>query len=294
MMTCDQLHDEFAATVVALGIELDGSGLAHNYVPEVRDPEQISKDALDEVLCGGANCPLDVPSTSSIPLSEYKCRGYVTLAFPTLFPFGRGHLDEPRERPITFTQWVQHLEKFHDGRFASHPRWGYFIMNTHERQMANDNAQTFINASNSQMTFGELRELSSRDRKEIFTKVSKWGATLRNTPAFFAERRKELMCMCEQIGDPHAFATNSFADTYCPYLAQFIISHAMLDKSPNWATDARNPFQAGVSEKEQHSRRCALMKKHPHLAASFFALKTELYFEHIAYGVMDADAFWSR
>ena len=45
-MTVEALHGEFEATVIALGIEFDGSGLAHNYTQEVRDPERISEDTL--------------------------------------------------------------------------------------------------------------------------------------------------------------------------------------------------------------------------------------------------------
>ena len=30
--------------------------------------------------------------------------------------------------------------------------------------------------------------------------------------------------MCDGLGDPHVFATHSFADTHCPYVAEFILA----------------------------------------------------------------------
>ena len=30
--------------------------------------------------------------------------------------------------------------------------------------------------------------------------------------------------MIDALGDPHVFATHSFADTFCPYLSKFILA----------------------------------------------------------------------
>ena len=52
-------------------------------------------------------------------LSEFKSKGYVTLAFPTLFPNGRGHFEEPRDHPLKWEEWCLHLMRFYDGRFTA-------------------------------------------------------------------------------------------------------------------------------------------------------------------------------
>ena len=67
----------------------------------------------------------------------------------------------------------------------------------------------------------------------MFNCVSRFAANIRNSPAFFGERRKELMFMCEQLGDPHVFATNSYADTFCPYLMRYISP-----STETWTTSA--------------------------------------------------------
>ena len=290
-VAAETIHAEMGSVVASLGIELDASGLACNYERTARTPEEQAEHALNSVL-GSAARPLDPPTTGCIPLSEYKARGYMTLAFPTLFPFGKGHFDDARTHDISYSEWVQHLENFRDGRFANDTRWPYFVQNVHERANACDQAQTFLNTTSARVTVGDLRKLSKKGRNEMFNRVSRFAANIRNSPAFFGERRKELMCMCEQLGDPHVFATNSYADTFCPYLMRYIIKYGNLDNSSTW--HARDPFASGISPKEKHSRRSELVRKYPHVCAAFFALKTELYIEHICSGIMGCDAHWCR
>ena len=81
--------------------------------------------------------------------------------------------------------------------------------------------------------------------------------------------------MCEQLGDPSVFATNSHADTFCPYLADFIVAYAHLEDSP------LDPRAEGLTEGQRHQRRLELVKLYPALVAQFFHLKTELYLEHV-------------
>ena len=73
---------------------------------------------------------------------------------------------------------------------------------------------------------GDVRKLSYQEKEVVAQKVDKY-ATLRNTPAFYKLRRTELEAMIEQLGDPHVFATNSHADTYCPSLQRFIMASAV-------------------------------------------------------------------
>ena len=95
--------------------------------------------------------------------------------------------------------------------------------------------------------------------------------------------------MCDALGDPHVFATHSFADTFCPYLAEFILAWRGIDRG-----GSKSPSAPGLSEKEAKSRKCALLEANPSLAAHFFALKTELYLEHVCIGILGAQAYWSR
>ena len=215
-----------------------------------------TQDAVDEraadlkaYISGGAeqvnegtgtkDNPMAMP-VGTVPLSEFRTHGYVTAAFPTLFPFGYGSYTDRRAQKLSWQQWSQHLINYHDGRFARHERFRYFLLNSHERELANRQAGLCVRNEKMNLTVGDVRQLSKEKHAEITRSVDKYGVSLRNTPAFFQERRKELECMVEQVGDPHVWATNSHADTHCPLLARFI---------KDWAEDDFKRADCSESER---------------------------------------------
>ena len=304
------LHDELITFVESLGIELTDSGCPQAHAPATRgdpltdaaetlaaklqgaEPEELFEGdlTLRDVGNGTGSAPLEMPRRSRVPLSEFRSKGYMTLAFPTLFPNGRGYFEEQRDHPLKWEQWAQHLMYFHDGRFATHRRFPFFLHNTHERAMAIQKAGVFVkrDPQAGRLTYGQLRALSNQTRDSIFQRLSSFGATLRNTPAFFKQRRHELRAMIEQLGDPHVFATNSHADTYCPYLQRFIMAGAQIAKNSE-----RDPFVDGLTLSQRYKRRLANVVAYPHLTAQFFHLKTELFFSHIG-EALDCEAHWCR
>ena len=303
------VRDELVAFVESLGMELTDAGCPHNAPSTARrDPITDANDMLaaklegapDEDMFEGAdradegegtgNHPLEMPRRSRIPISEFKAKGYMALAFPTLFPNGRGHFDEPRDYPLKWDQWSQHLMRFYDGRFAQHRRFPHFMLNTHERHVAIQRAGVFVNRDPQagRLTYGQLRAMSKESRESVFRRLSSYGATLRNTPAFFKQRRYELRAMIEQLGDPHVFATNSHADTHCPYLHRFIMAGARIEPGSE-----RDPFAPPNNSSERYKRRLANVVAYPHLTAQFFHLKTELFFLHIG-EALGCEVHWCR
>ena len=109
------------------------SFLPHN------DNSKLEKDAiLSEIGIAKTNWP----SVGDAPLNEYSISGLATLAFPTLFPDGKGDPTNPcLRRGIPFIERIKHLLKlaeikngrFHF-RFASHPRFSYWALNMIQRE----------------------------------------------------------------------------------------------------------------------------------------------------------------
>ena len=82
-----------------------------------------------------------MPPFRSTPLSEFdNSLPLLCLTFPTLFPRGEAHFIAPRIRAIKYKEYVQHLMKYKDGRFAKHPRFRYVVFNTMMRHSINDRA----------------------------------------------------------------------------------------------------------------------------------------------------------
>ena len=53
------------------------------------------------------------------PVNEFRSEGYMSCAFPKLYPTGAADFTAPRLRPVTIGFYFKHLKKFHDGRKIS-------------------------------------------------------------------------------------------------------------------------------------------------------------------------------
>ncbi|KAK3916877.1 ATP-dependent DNA helicase [Frankliniella fusca] len=122
-----------------------------------------------------------------LPLNEFSSPGYLSMAFPYLFPYGRCDFSMPRERKVSFKDCIHHLMSYKDQRFAKDERFRYFIMNT-------------------QMRWESLNI----------------GNVMRSTKSFWNSRCSELLDMVNQIGAPTVFFTLSSADYHWPDLYRLL------------------------------------------------------------------------
>lgn len=290
--------DELVPIARSMSSAFMESGVAHAEEPEEdQDPEESLYRRLQALLrgeCGTDEAPCKPPPRGAVPLSEYRARGYTSLAFPTLFPLGSGDfgsiVDAGNKHGVTWQQWSRHVQKYKDGRFATHRRFPYFLLNTHEREVASRQANLFVKEQGRfNWTLGDVRKLDKAGKEDIMRTLSRFSQTLRNTPGFFSERRKELKTMCTQLGDPHVFATTSHADTHCPYLHKFIKTWAGIADD---STD--DPEAQDITPDQCYARRAANLGRYPHIVATFFHLKMQLYVEHVCRGMLGADAWWMR
>ena len=73
---------------------------------------------------------------------------------------GFGSFADARKEDLSWTQWSQHLMHYYDGRFADHARFRYFLLNTHERELANKQANLFVQDNEKYLSVGDVRNLS--------------------------------------------------------------------------------------------------------------------------------------
>ena len=116
------------------------------------------------------------PTYGSNPISEFTTEGYFTQAFPALFLTGAGDFRSPRLRSVTLGEYLKHIMRYKDGRFARHPRLRYFALNTMMRWRALETARVFVkqNPSDAALTVEELREMTKTSEKALhfLTKLS--------------------------------------------------------------------------------------------------------------------------
>eukprot|EP01018_Ginkgo_biloba_P012987 Gb_37081 [translate_table: standard] len=134
--------------------------------------------------------PVDLmewPDLGASPINEYNTEGLFDMAFPTLFPTGKGKWLQPRSMKIC----------------------AIFVKKNTEESLA--------------AIIHELRaQLETLPDACLAEKVMKFGTTLRGTYAYWSKCLCELSDMIHQIGCPTIFFTLSVIDMQWPDLHQLM------------------------------------------------------------------------
>lgn len=106
------------------------SNLCRTFVPSVH-PTRTEEQNIRQSLQSTTTVPC--PARGENPLNEFQCEGYITCAFPVLFPTGAAEFLAARLHYATIGAYFKHLMLYDDGRFARHCRFRYFALNTEMR-----------------------------------------------------------------------------------------------------------------------------------------------------------------
>ncbi len=93
-------------------------------VPNLHVTATEADQILDEI-CNKNPVPSGVPAPSirQTPLDEASGADRIfAMAFPTLYPTRRADFNAPKPHAMSLNDYAQHLLRFHDSRFSSHPR----------------------------------------------------------------------------------------------------------------------------------------------------------------------------
>ena len=103
---------------------------------------------------------LSWPPSGAIPINEFTTEGYMSCAFPTLFPTGDADFVAPWPLTVTIGNYFKHLLLYKDGRFARHPRFRYFALNTEMRWRALQAGRIYVRQHpvDAQLTVDESSE----------------------------------------------------------------------------------------------------------------------------------------
>ncbi|CAH3141297.1 unnamed protein product [Porites lobata] len=210
----------------------------------------------------------------SEPTSEFTTPYFFTMAFPCLFPYGKG--DFHINRPVTYPSlhdWAEHLLWYQDGRFARHKVWKFFVHNMIMRKRALKQSRFFVDQQlgDPHITVADLQERLARG--DTFTdKFLYFGANLRGIAQYWQQRRRELRALVEFMvnekrGLPSFFMTGSCAEFYFPPLRRLLEEYILQTKGEevNLAEDSNARFKA--------------VQENTHVVVSYFDLRTQAYHE---------------
>ena len=250
---------------------------AESFVPiaaqKLTELEAVKKSVAD----GQKSSPRNIvpwPPRADAPINEFVTEGYISCAFPTLFPTGAGDFLAPRERVVTVGNYFKHLMRYDDGRFARHPRFRYFALNSEMRWRALQTGRVYIkqHPSNARLSLDELRSMIDCGGEQFSKRVMHYASSLRGTKQYWFKQRSRLIAMVDMLGMPTVFFTHSAADNQWPELARLI------------CTD--NP--------ESSSSRSTAVNQNPAIADWLFYERISKFVEAFYVDILGATDYWFR
>ena len=216
--------DSAATTNVIAEDDPSDECLTQSFIP-VASTSMTQQEAVQQsVQQRQAISSLMWPSIGGIPLNEFTIEGYFTCAFPTLFPTGAGDVLGQRQVPVTIGNYFKHLMQYDDGRFAQHPRFRFFALNTEMRHRALQTGRVYVrqHPGDGQLSLDELRDMVGRQGEAFSSRVLHYASSLRGTRQYWQRQRSRLLSMVDTLGLPTIFFTHSAGDLQWPEMAQLI------------------------------------------------------------------------
>ena len=102
------------------------------------------------------------------------------MAFPTLFPTGAADFLGQCCNQVTIGNYFTHLMKYRDGRFARHPRFRFFALNTEMRWRALQSGRIYVqqHPGDAQLTVDELQDMVGREGEAFSNRVLHYASSL--------------------------------------------------------------------------------------------------------------------
>ena len=242
-------------------------------------------DAVQQQLCHQATMPW--PTVDNEPMNEYLTPFLATLAFPTLFPDGKGDPTNPSlRRDIPLGERVKHLLKFGENkngkwvyRFATHPRFAYWALNMIQRKRILQQTGMFLkqNPGEAHLTAEELRQMAASNNTSVFiSKISRYLSNITGSDAYWQKAKEELKAVIAHAGAPTFFFTFSSADMHWPEL------HALFGN------------QVGDTDTNLPGNKRQNVINNPHITDWFFTQRLESFIKYWLYNSLNAEWHWYR
>ena len=229
------------------------------------------------------------PSRGDTPLSEFTTQYFFTMAFPTLFPYGKADFLINRKKTITsMSDWAKHLLWYKDGRFAAHPYFKFVVHNMIVRKRALENSKFIVNQKigEDHLTLSAVKEMLETGDESLIKKIIYFSGSLRGTPQYWMQKGRELRSLIKyniHNGDglPSFFATGSCAEFHFKPLRKLLSNYLRItaEKCPN-LSDRNTLFK--------------ILQQNTHIVAKYFELRTQSFFDLIMKPVFDIDKYWYR
>jgi ATP-dependent DNA helicase PIF1 len=240
------------------------------FVPNLQDRQTEEDHLRQAALQSDDPIILTMPPMRGTPISEYAGHQIAIDAFPSLFPTGMADIAAQRDESVEMKDWALHLMRFKDGRFARHPRFRYWVLNTMMRKTAQKASNWYLHThkEDRDLTVEEIREMiEAGDAASLAQRVSHAGIKLAGSKPFWQSAQKDLIAQIRapDIGTPHVFFTCSSADVQWPDMHRH-----MPNNDPDAAENATS-YRIRMND----------LNNNPAIAAYYFQRRWQIFFDEV-------------
>src|SRR6202050_3158349 len=166
------------------------------FVPNLQDRHTEEDHLCQAAMQGDEPVILTMPSMHGTPINEHSGHHIAIDAFPTLFPTGEADIVAERDEKVEMKDWASHLMKLKGGRFARHPRFQYWVLNTMMRQTAQKASNWYLHThkEDKDLTVEEIREMiEAGNVAGLAQRVANAGVKLAGSKPFWQSAQKDLI-----------------------------------------------------------------------------------------------------
>ena len=253
--------------------------------------EQIH-DILRERF-GTEENPIEWPEAGE-NLNDFDTPNLQAMAFPALFPFGRGDVTmKDRRTGVKLTESNKHLLKyaiFDRAKnlwwypFATDKRWMHWAQNTAERHRCQGQRGVYLDktSEDANITEDELRLLVEKNDdglKQLISRMQKFNSNVTGSAAYFYKKRCELEALIDAKGMPTMWFTLSAADNH------WVDLHKCM-----YGSDRPLPNLANELAKVKWRRK--MTRENPHIVDAYFMKRVQALLDTY-YGKTGLELEWS-
>lgn len=248
----------------------DEETIEYKDVPNVinfSQKERIENKILSDVLL--------FPSIGAVPINEFSNPGYITMAFPHLFPYGTADYSNRQSNSVHLSKYIKHLMLYKDGRFAKDPRFRFFLLNSQMRWQALNLGNVFVkkNEMFSHMSVLQLKQ-HLESNPNVISQIMFYSSRLRSTNAYWRSRCSELLDLVSQLGPPTIFFTISCADFHWKNLWRLL--------------GYSDPSQLTSQDKAR------IITENPLIVSNFFKVRSDVFLKKCFFKHFKVKDYWYR
>jgi hypothetical protein len=191
-------------------------------------------------------------------VSEYKTPHFFTLAFPWLFPGGRGDFFyRDRMYEISFQEWASNLIYYRDGRFQKDESWSFITLNMSHHRKNVSQSNFFVTTPqlcpDKPFSLQELKEkMRDKDQGQKFVKnLVYYTKSICGSTLYWHDMKEKVMNWINfhiesGNGPPTLFITLSCAEYFWGDLMKLLVDRFKMDNPGKEIPDIKNDITARV------------------------------------------------